>query len=143
VNAPARNILQMGLGDVKRDLKALGIADRQAERKVIAAGGKVLKAAIQSQLRRSGTRRRRGEQPASAPGQPPAMQTRELFRSIGTQWRGQKLRVGTDLIRGRFLEFGTAEIRARPFMRPAYGSVKDAMGAVAAQELRQGRGGGV
>jgi HK97 gp10 family phage protein len=143
VNAQARNILQMGLGDVKRDLQRLGIADRQAERKVIAAGGKVLKAAIQSQLRRRGTRRRPGGQPASAPGQSPAVQTGQLVRSIGMQWRGEKLRVGTDLIRGRFLEFGTAEIRARPFMRPAYASVKDAMGAVAAQELRQGKGGSV
>ncbi len=131
-------------GEIGKTLRAqlgrLGAGDRQAERRALAAGGNVLKAAIRAQLARAGGRRRAAGRPASEPGQPPALQTRQLYASIATQWRGRKLRVGTGLIRGRFLEYGTARMQARPFMRPAFAAAKGQMGPVAAVALRQGKG---
>jgi hypothetical protein len=66
-------------------------------------------------------RRARGPHQASAPGEPPARDTRELERSIS---RPQFLspNVGQLRIRaphGRLLERGTPRMAARPFIRPA------------------------
>lgn len=60
---------------------------------------------------------------ASAPGQYPAVDTGTFRASIttdvsrvGTRWEG---RVGTADTRGRMLEFGTARMRPRPWLRPS------------------------
>ncbi len=59
---------------------------------------------------------------ASAPGEPPAVDTGNLRASVGFQIRGAG-RVGIGVQAGapywKFLEFGTRFIDPRPFLRPA------------------------
>ena len=59
---------------------------------------------------------------ASAPGQPPAVDTGRLRASITheMQTEGQRVtaRVGTNVEYAKELEFGTRRIAARPFLRP-------------------------
>ena len=66
--------------------------------------------------------RRRGvEHVASAPGEPPASDTGRLVQSIRTEYEDGGL-AGTVVAGVRYaeyLEFGTARMEPRPFMRPA------------------------
>lgn len=91
---------------------------------------------------------------ASAPGQPPAVDTGRLRASISTNWAGSgkqngdvegqaqpgdgigmpelhedkfKVVVGTKVDYAPWLEFGTSAIAERPFMRPAYDRIKARM----------------
>lgn len=63
----------------------------------------------------------------SAPGQAPRRQTEELAQSIRSvtrkTTRGARGRVGTSLVKGYFLEFGTADMAARPWLLPAFEEV--------------------
>ena len=76
------------------------------------------------------------EYTASAPGEPPAIATSDLFKSIGTSIEsepgGLVGKVGTDKIHGKMLEFGTRHIAPRPWLRISFekveGKVKDILG---------------
>ena len=61
---------------------------------------------------------------ASAPGEPPAVQTGELRQSISTEVEGQGRdivgRVGTDKIQGKMTEFGTRNMAPRPWLRKSF-----------------------
>jgi HK97 gp10 family phage protein len=59
---------------------------------------------------------------ASAPGQPPASDIGNLASHItySTSRRGLEGRVGTNVVYGKFLEFGTKNMAARPWLWPAY-----------------------
>lgn len=79
---------------------------------------------------------------ASAPGEPPAADTGELRGSIGMEIAGTVLRVGSGLAKAEGLEFGMTTptggvVAPRPFMRPAFASVRDEMTEVAVGELRR------
>jgi len=61
---------------------------------------------------------------ASAPGEPPAVDTGELRQSVrwtiegsGTEVTGT---VGTKKKHGKMLEFGTTKIKARPWLHPSF-----------------------
>lgn len=56
---------------------------------------------------------------ASAPGQPPATDTGRLAGSIRVEQQRLTADIGTDLIYGKYLEFGTTKMAARPFLVPA------------------------
>lgn len=65
----------------------------------------------------------------SRPGQPPHRQTGTLVNSIATDEEVRVVqglvnyavaRVGTNLDYGRYLEFGTAKMKARPWLRPSF-----------------------
>lgn len=56
---------------------------------------------------------------ASAPGQPPQSDTGALASSIAMILRGMRAEVGTSLEYGKHLEFGTSEIKPRPWLVPA------------------------
>lgn len=62
-----------------------------------------------------------GTHQASAPGEPPASDTGRLANSVDRDVDKEKLEaiVGTDLEYGLFLEEGTVNIEARPWLRPA------------------------
>lgn len=85
------------------------------------------------QLRKDGRRnpktlRHLGFHKASAPGQPPARNTGDLARSwqVGFKQRGSvekhgnvyRLVVGSDKPYAKWLEFGTRNMAARPYVRP-------------------------
>jgi len=78
----------------------------------------------------SGRTYRRGKvtHRASAPGQPPAVDTGRLRSSItyelGTSGRVLVARVGTNVNYARHLELGTSRMRPRPFLRPALAKAK-------------------
>ena len=65
----------------------------------------------------------RGDHQASAPGQPPATDTGRLRASIRTDLSDLvhlTAEVGTNVEYGPHLEFGTATMAARPWLKPAY-----------------------
>lgn len=55
----------------------------------------------------------------SSPGQPPAVVTGDLDKSMTARADGADWIVKYGMIYGTFLEFGTPRMAARPFMRPA------------------------
>lgn len=61
---------------------------------------------------------------ASAPGQPPAVATAELRQSISTSVGGEGRtvigHVGTDKIQGKMTEFGTRNMKPRPWLRISF-----------------------
>ena len=71
---------------------------------------------------------------ASAPGEPPAQATSELRQSIkgtveveGGQYWG---RVGTDTKHGPMLEFGTKNMKARPWLRKSFEEAEQAVKSI-------------
>lgn len=65
----------------------------------------------------------------SAPGKPPHAQTSSLYQSISHRLLVTKLGVvvGPSVLYGKWLEFGTKTMAARPFMRPALFAVVSRM----------------
>lgn len=66
-------------------------------------------------------KRKNGTHTASKPGYPPNQDHGDLVKSIGINYFPQKLLaiVGTNSKVGRWLEFGTKKIAARPWLFPA------------------------
>jgi len=108
--------------------------------KAARAGALVLVREIKLELSKPGSGRIYGTHQASAPGQPPAVDTGVLRNSIDFEVleAEQKVRVGSGVDYAPLLEFGTPRILPRPFMRAAFERAKTAMGRDAAAELRRG-----
>lgn len=87
--------------------------------------------------------RRRGvEHQASGPGEAPASDLGRLVNSIITSYRVPEL---TGIVSARTayaaaLEFGTARLEPRPYMRPALLTKKDEIEADIAREIREALG---
>lgn len=62
---------------------------------------------------------------ASKPGRPPRIDTGFLVNSILAVGSGLKYRVGTNVAYGKYLELGTSNMKARPWLRPAFLQVED------------------
>lgn len=60
----------------------------------------------------------------SAPGEPPHKQKDHLRRSITWELVGKTARIGTNLLYGRWLELGTKNMLARPWLRRALAETK-------------------
>ncbi len=77
---------------------------------------------------------------ASAPGQPPAVDTGKLRQSIGHGTVGGVMRVGTGLVYALPLEYGykyaSHTLLPRPHARPALAAARKEMGEVVAGTLR-------
>lgn len=58
----------------------------------------------------------------SPPGKPPHRQTGELVSAVGHEFEDGGLVgiVGTNIKHGKWLEFGTTKMPARPWLRPAF-----------------------
>lgn len=114
------------------------------ERGSALAAGLTLEGVIKTLLSQPGTGRvyRRGGRvhQASAPGNPPAVDTGELRNSVGTEQQPDgSVEVGTRLAKAVPLEFGAPErgLLPRPFMRPAVLQARQAMAdAALTWELR-------
>jgi len=97
--------------------------DRRAQR-AIKKGALLFVREVKIELSKTGTgkhyRRGRKVHIASAPGQPPAVDTGQLRASIThlveREFRAWIGRVGTNLEKAAPLEFGTSRMAARPFM---------------------------
>lgn len=95
-------------------------AAREAAERHVARRAQDLRNVIVQKLSAPGGGRTYGVHTASAPGQPPAVDTGRLRQSIRVQKVGPgHYRVGTDVQYAIFLEFGTRRIAARPFLRPS------------------------
>ncbi len=66
----------------------------------------------------AGPTKTRPNTPASGPGEPPHRRTGILSRSITHEVEGKSAKVGTNLKYGKYLETGTSQMLARPFLRP-------------------------
>ena len=64
---------------------------------------------------------------ASAPGEPPAIDSGELAQSINFQVKdnGAVGEVGSDKKHGLYMEYGTSKIKPRPWLKPAFENSKD------------------
>lgn len=104
-----------------RFVRTPGVTEHLAKRAFAAAqdAGGVLVDQTQETLRGGSDDNR------SEPGEPPRSQSGELEQSVrildasraGTT---AHVRVGTDLIKGWWLEFGTATMAPRPWLRPSF-----------------------
>ena len=75
----------------------------------------------------------------SAPGEPPHSQTGALRNSMTFELDGARSLIGPSVEYGKWLEFGTSKMAARPFVRPVAADRRTAKRAqeVAAVSLRQ------
>ena len=66
-----------------------------------------------------------GVREPSVPGRPPHLVSGSLLEGVGHEFRDEGLTgvVGTDDPVGRWLEFGTSKMAARPWLRPALSRV--------------------
>jgi hypothetical protein len=74
---------------------------------------------------------------ASAPGEPPAVDTGELRRGSTMGIVGGKMRVGVTAKYGPYLDRGTPRVKPRPFMAPALARATPAMSDVIVDALRE------
>lgn len=130
--------LSRSLGKLK--VQAVDIA--RADGATVRAAGLELERGIKLELSKPGTGAFYGNHQASAPGEPPAVDTGALRNSVGQEVTGNVLRVGVAMPYGPFLEFGTITeggfIEPRPFMRPALEAVRERMTGVVVSGVRKG-----
>jgi HK97 gp10 family phage protein len=74
---------------------------------------------------------------ASAPGEPPASDTGRLVNSITTAYNETKLSgvVSANTEYAPYLEYGTANMEERPFMRPALANTQEKFVAAVEEEI--------
>lgn len=77
----------------------------------------------------------------SSPGQPPGVRTGRLRSSMANARVGSlRWAAGTNASYARHLEYGTKDIQARPFMRPALRAYAPQMGKDFAKRVRERMG---
>lgn len=118
-----------GLNDLLQSLEAVGQAGQQAVEDTIHE-----LALVTEQYAVTGVRggaatgriyKRKGKShQASAPGQYPASDTGLLMRSIRSELLPMQATVGTNLVYGQYLEFGTSRMAARPWLLPSFERAK-------------------
>ena len=99
--------------------KYLKSFEKSLKDKINVAGNLVQRSAKESILTGPKSGARRGRHTASAPGQPPASDTGFLANHIFVVQKKLEVDVESRANYSKFLEFGTAKMRARPFMFPA------------------------
>lgn len=75
---------------------------------------------------------------ASKPGDPPAADTGTLLRSVFIERDGTVRRVGAQAAAASWLEYGTAKIAPRPYLRPALEKVRKRLGLAFAAAIKGG-----
>lgn len=108
-----------GYRRTRRALRVYGQnMDAELRAVVNATSDEILDIAKRSIQRRS-RGPKRGDRVSSAPGRAPNVQTGELLASLKVERHGMYADVKADKFYASFLEFGTKDIAARPFLRPA------------------------
>lgn len=126
----------------ERNLRAATAAGKRGGRRGLDAVGIEAVNVVKVKLSQPGTGRtykRRGiEHRASAPGQPPAVDTGRLRSSYtyetGSDGQDDVVIVGTDVDYAPPLEFGTSRMAARPHLRPAVEEVRPQIPRIIAEE---------
>lgn len=111
-----------GVEELVRQLNALEIGADEALGEALDAGAHVYEGFVKTSMNKTkhGRTYRRGQKShtASAPGEAPAIDYGLVLNSIGTERDGTDAVIYTSAEVSPHLEFGTARMRARPFMRP-------------------------
>lgn len=94
---------------------------------VLLDGGEAIKATVETDMRSPKSGRMYGSHQASAPGEAPAVEYQDLIGSIVVDLEELKVIVGSPLPYGRYLEFGTHNMEARPWLNPATDKVLPAI----------------
>lgn len=119
-----------GMDELVAKLQALGATDEMIVKGSM-AGALVLEGAVKVSMQNShgGRTYTRGQKThvASAPGQPPAIDYGVLINSIQSKEDQGGAMVFTNAEAAVPLEFGTARMQARPFMRPGVENNKEAI----------------
>jgi HK97 gp10 family phage protein len=117
------------------------LADRVArDEQAVLAPALVLEREIKQELSKRGSGRtyKRGKKvhQASAPGEPPAVDSGRLRSSVGHEQTDEGVRVGTAVTYAIPLEYGSSRMKPRPFIRPALERAKAEMGEEIQAELK-------
>lgn len=124
------NIKIDGIGDLVKKLQDLGASAEQMS-KACLAGALTLESGVKASMQSShgGRSYQRGGKVhvASAPGQPPAIDYGFLINSIHSEEEKDGATVATNAEAAVPLEFGTAKMAARPFMRPGVDNNREAI----------------
>lgn len=131
------------VGSFVRSLERFGDrVERNAKRELLTPAETLL-AEVRSQLSRPGSGRVYGRgrlgarrHQASAPGEPPAPDTRTLLESAHIEQEGETVRVLVNGADAAGLEFGTRRMQPRPYMRPALVAAKARMTSQLVAKLR-------
>jgi HK97 gp10 family phage protein len=117
----------VGLARLQRTLRKVSTANRTGVQRAIAISGAQVQGDAQRSIQRGG---RSGvivtiagkRHQRSAAGEPPKTDTGRLAGSIFAQFSpgGLRVDVGTDVVYGPHLEFGTKNMGARPWLLPAF-----------------------
>ncbi len=129
----------IGADELIEKLAQLGqrISERELQQALM-AGGYVLEAGIKADMAAEKSGRFYGSHRASAPGETPAVDTSNLINSIMTEDAGgNQVFVGTNAEYAEPLEFGTARMAARPFLRPGAEKNREAITAAVQTILKR------
>ena len=118
----------IGVDHVTKRYRRIALEQLDEMGKALAISGLELQGqcrALISRGARSGKQRKKGGR-SSAPGEPPKTDTGRLVSNIFSILASdrQSVEVGTDINYGRFLEFGTSKMAARPWLHPTYQKIK-------------------
>ncbi|CAN0502344.1 unnamed protein product, partial [Phaeothamnion confervicola] len=72
----------------------------------------------------------------SAAGEPPHVQTGRLRASVAWERVGLIVRIGTNVIYGRWLELGTKKMAARPWLRRMLAEQRAALARIICKPMR-------
>ena len=128
---PTITMTVRGGDQLRRNLDRLAGAERRrAQQDGLEAGIRVVETHVKVELQTPGsgevyTRGSRSHR-ASAPGQPPAIDTGNLINSIEVgDVTPTQATLGVGAEYAEYLEFGTSRMEARPFLRPAMDENED------------------
>ena len=121
----ASRVKIVGIDDLNQKFKALGkVASGRQLGQAALAGAMQIETYVKLSMGEIKSGRMYGEHQASAPGEPPAIDTGALVNSIISELQettatSATAAAGTNMDYGAALEYGTPRVAARPFMRPA------------------------
>lgn len=133
-----------GAGKLKRKMSQMTPELTKRLSKTLAVGANDLRNDAIKSMRSSppdGSRtykRRTVKYSASSPGRPPRVDTGNLVNSIFANGSGLKYRVGTGVPYGKYLEFGTSNMKSRPWLFPALLRIEPKVKAEIKKNLKEG-----
>lgn len=131
-----------GLDELNRKLEALENEPKTKLGAALMGGAFVLEGKIKISMGEQKSGRRYGKHIASAPGEAPAIDMGALVNSVASELLKEgdgkaEAQVFTNMEYAPHLEFGTAHIEARPFMRPAADKNETEISAAVARILNR------